>query len=480
MQRNEIKAAAKGILSELPLPKTRRLKRNDFVTLGLSLVLALILWVYIASIIAPDFSVEFRDLPVTVDLTGTRAQQYDLDILPESQSAAADLKVSCTIYGTRASLGGLKRADCEVYIDFDEVSDIIGIQKLPVKFRTKNGAEFTKADLKIKGVTITDFDMKLDRFETRTVEVNQAIYPYLVVDDETHVQTDDITYEPSTVEIKGPSSTLKNISHIRVNISDSTELNETATFTDCTDYSIIKTDGTPMTETVNAGLTVLTSTRFSVRIPVSYSKELPLSVNIPNVPANFDVDMVLKHLRIIANGKEFSLPGYGDDTLNITIETTEPEMKEKLDVLDTYYFYNVNLSELTPGEVSKPLEIPMKEGFTDIKNIGQVYIKLDDTDLTTKTMQIKNSDIIGINGDKRYEYAKKYPDGITQITLVGMQEELDKIEAKDLKASVNLLDADIKPGVDTLEFTVTLPDAVNGVWVSPSPEIDIVVKEAET
>ena len=48
MQLKGTKAAAKELLSELPIRKPRKLKRSDITMLILSLIFALFIWVYIA------------------------------------------------------------------------------------------------------------------------------------------------------------------------------------------------------------------------------------------------------------------------------------------------------------------------------------------------------------------------------------------------------------------------------------------------
>ena len=189
MQLKETKAAAKELLSELPIKKPRRLKRSDFTMLIFSFVTALFLWVYIASSIMPDVKKQYK-LPVKADLTGTRAESYRLSLLPESAEKLANMTVDVTITGTRAAIGGLKYTDCEAYVDFDsDIMDKSGVQVLPIKVRTTNGAQFSQAQLSVNYVSVN-----MDRYETKQVPVKDASYPNLKYDDETVINKDKITW----------------------------------------------------------------------------------------------------------------------------------------------------------------------------------------------------------------------------------------------------------------------------------------------
>ena len=443
-----------------------RLHKPDVGLLIVSVISAVFLWAYIASTITPDYTVSFTKLPVIIDLSGTKAESFGLSLLPAADDENMSLTVDCTITGTRTAIGGLTRADVVAYVDFDSnVADIIGTQTLPIRLRTSGGTELSRAVLSQDSV-----DLTLDRYESRSFPVSEVLYPNLTVDEETRVSKDEITYEPATVQIYGPSTQLSGIDHIRVNLEEKETLTQTKTFTDCTRYSVIDGDG----NVVSDQALQVQATRFSVRIPVFYSRTLPVTINIANTPSSFDVEKVMERVRLNTNAA-YTLPGYGDDNLMITIETTDPANKANLDQLKEWMIDSVPLSALSVGN-SIEIPITMAEGFTDSPNIGTVYVSLDDTDLVTETRWIKNSDIQLLNGDQRYHYKLESPGGNTPVMLIGTQEELDQIDDADLRMQVNLIAISVSSeGVYTQALTVSLPDTVSGVWVSPTPTVNIAV-----
>lgn len=463
MQLKETKAAAKELLSELPIKKPRKLKRSDISLLILSFISALFLWVYIASTIITDVKYEFK-VPLKADLTGTKAESYRLNLLPESEQKIAEMTVVCTITGTRAAIGGLKEKDVEAYIDFDsDVTNTIGVQMLPVKVRTTNGAQFDSATPSVSYVSVN-----MDRYETKQVPVKDVIHPNLKIDSETIIRDDEIVVSPTYAEILGPSTQLANIDHIRVNINTEEELTQTKTYTDWTDFSLIDQNGNELDDSAFQNLT---NSRFTVQIPVCYSRTLPIGINITGKPDDFAEETILKRIRLIgSSNKEYVLPGYGDDTMPITLETTDLTNKEQLDNRTSYNLEGIPLSDLVPGK-SIDVAIPIAAGFEYPDKITSVKVKLDDTDLTTKTFWIKNSEIELQNKDDRYNYELKSPEGNTQVMLCGTEEELSRIDAEDLKAYVNLISTTItKEGEYTPVITVTLPKTAEGVWFAKSPQ----------
>lgn len=468
----ETKSTLAKILSALPFPQKRKLKRSDITLMILSFVCALFLWVYIASSTL-DFQTQFSKLTIKEpELTATKAGRFGLQLLPESLEEILATNVDCTIYGTRASIGGLSRSDIEVYIDFDsDVTDMIGIQTLPIKVRTVNGAQL---EAKISPSSIS---VDMDRTTTKEIPVTAAQYPNLTYDPkETIIQDDAFIFTPSKISVTGPSKQLEMLDHIRVNINDSGELIETQIF-ESGDFSCIDADGNPL----DSSALEMTTNRFSVKIPVCYSRTLPVGLTITNFPAGFNEEIIAsiyKRIRLVTGKDEYVLPKYGDHNLMITIETSDPAQKDTLDNQTSYDLQAIPFSALIPGKLNEGI-IPTGAALVFPDNISSVKVKLDDTDLETKTLWIKNSDIELQNMDARYNYELKSPNGNTQITLCGTAEELEQIESDDITAYVNLTNTNVsEEGEYTPTITVAPPKTLYGVWALNPPSLAIDIKLA--
>ncbi|MBQ9905313.1 MAG: hypothetical protein IJM46_00895 [Oscillospiraceae bacterium] len=480
MQLKETKAAAKELLSELPIRKPRRLKRSDITMLILSLVFALIIWLYIAVTIYTETSPKFTKLPITADITNTKASNYGLQLLPESEEYIQSMTVDCTLVGNRAAIGGLSRSDLEAYIDFDtDIIDRTGVQSLPIKIRTKNGAQFTKAEITPNRITV-----KMDHFTKKEVPVSDANHPNLSPDQDAIIREDKITYSPSKIEVRGPSELLNKLDHICVNLSDSETLTETKTF-ESGNFSYLDSDGKALTDSegkeLSSDVFEISANRFSVTIPIYYSRKFPVSVEITGIPGSIDEaalkDVIYRRLRIVSGNKTFSLPGYGEDNMTITIETSNINNKVSLEDRSSYNTLPIELSDLVPGKAITR-SFPDAEGFESPDNISSVTFRLDDTDILTETRWLKNSEIDLQNRNDRFGYDLKSPDGNTQVTLCGTAEELAMVDSEDLKAYVNLINITEK-GNKTSKINVILPDTVSGVWVIKPPSLALNVRDAE-
>ncbi|HBI84932.1 MAG TPA: hypothetical protein DDX71_01385 [Ruminococcus sp.] len=473
-----IGAPLDAMKKKLPRIRLRKLTRSEVLMMILSFALALLVWTYAAQTVSPDITQNLKNLPVNVDLTGSRAESYGLSLLlsDEDKDALDHLRVACDIKGSRTAIGGLSGSDVEVYVDFDSALNRIGEQELPLKVRSLT--KKLRTDSLDCSLTPDHITLNMDRFEKQTVRVTNALCTKITsADDETMILTDEISIEPSTVEITGPSTRLSEIDHIQVVVDAEEKLNQTKTYTNITNYQFLDSSG----NVVKGDAVSAQGAVFSVQIPVKYSRVLPLTISLKTPPAGFDSDWLLEHIRL--NG-DCKLPLGNDDGstkhLEIAIETRDPALKDNLDELETYELKDqIPLSSLTIGGASLERTVQLEDGFTDGSNIGSVMISLDDTGLTSRTFWIKNSDIQLMNGSAAYKYSLQVPTGNTAITLIGTEEQLDLIEAEDLAASINLFNISApSEGTSPQPFTVTLPDTVSRVWVSPLPRVNITVSLA--
>ncbi len=463
-----VKGTARTFLKRF---RFRKPTRTDLFYLILSFLIAFFFWVYIAAKISPDTSVSLSNIPVTVDTAGTKAAGYDLSVIDfEKGSDGKKLTVNCTIRGSRTSIGGLTRNDVVAYVDFDStVTDTIGAQTLPIRLRAANGKEFENYS-----ISKTTMEVTMDHYKTVEVPVLAADvrYPNLTYDEEVVIDTEGITVDPPSVKIYGPSAQLSTVDHIRVTIDDSGEISNTYTYTNCDHYELVDAEG----NSVSASAFQVQATGFSVNLPVYYTKELPVTIELSNVPANFDQSKILERIRLTTSTGEYTLPGYGDNNLPITIRTSSPDNKAKLDSMESWPIEpTIPLYSLS---INSQIELPIKmvDGYTDASELGTVYVTLDSTDLVAKTYVIKNSDIQFMTGPSKYKYALLSPAGNTIITLVGTNEALSEIDPADLHATINPLNISVtQEGTFPQAFTVTLPETATEVWVSPQPKVNITV-----
>ena len=115
MHIKQLPGRLRALLSALPKP--HKPSRANLFLLLVSFAAAVLIW----ALIVPDMKPHYTDIPVIADLTDTKAEDYDLQLLPESEAALAELKVAADIVGNRTAIGGLSKNDLVAYVDFDDV-----------------------------------------------------------------------------------------------------------------------------------------------------------------------------------------------------------------------------------------------------------------------------------------------------------------------------------------------------------------------
>ncbi|MBR5371634.1 MAG: hypothetical protein IK130_05400 [Oscillospiraceae bacterium] len=457
-------------MAQYTIKKPQWLPKISIGYLGLSIFLAFVAWGLIAMKINPEYQQVFQDVPVTVDITGTKAQDYELSVISKQME---DPKVNITLHGTRSALGGLTAKDVSAYVDFDSLVNVVGKQKLPIK--VKCDAAYVSIE-----TSMQDFEVEMDRFGTRDINVTEIRHDNIKpADTETIVDEEKISCDPLTVKIKAPTSALEKLDHIRLIIDDDETITETQVFSNITHYELIDKDGAKLSEDAYQ----VQATRYSVKVPVYYERAVPVTVNVleKGVPKNFDFEWIKSRLRIIS-GTEYHLPGFtseGEEPLSITIRTENLTHKQNLDNLEAFSVGDVPLTALTTKSKAFPLEISLDEGLTNASNLNSVEIALDTTDLYSVTRTIDNSTIQPVNGaaDLKYTIAP----GRTQVTLVGLKDEVLKITDNDVRAAVVLYNRAVNDAGSFAEaLTISLPDEFKHVWVSPLPKVSVTATVKET
>ncbi|MBQ5335311.1 MAG: hypothetical protein J6Z45_05125 [Oscillospiraceae bacterium] len=436
--------------------------RSDLLLMIASLFIAAFLWAYIAS--GSGYSVRFNDIPVIVETAGTKAEVFKLTAL---SPATGELTVNAELSGSRTDIGGLSKGDLEAYIDFDSgVTDTSGyqIQTLPIRLRRKNGTVLRSAEL-----SVSTADVQMDKIISVKLPVKEVI-TNLSGSDETIIDTDNITATPNTVSVTGPSTTLQKLDNIRVRLNEQEKLYKEKTFTGCSDFDLIGTDGNSVSK---EGLKV--QAQFDVTVPVYYIKKLPVTLTLDkNYPAGFDTDWLLNKVRIHTDRayKLAELTEDNDEKLFIKIKTSLPENKAVLDTYDALEIGSLSLYDMKLGSKwRKSIDINMLEGNENLSNIDSVSVSFDNTDLTTGSFNIPNNTITVLNAPS----GCTIENGYTKVSIIGDAAEVADIMASvsDIRATADMMTATIPQGGGLFNqmIQVTLPDNVrhDHVWISPAP-----------
>ena len=208
---------------------TRVFSNNKLVIL-ISFILAVIIWFTYSATVAPDKSWTVSDVPVTIDLKNTVAEQLGLKAY-----GYEDITLEVKVYGKGYVVGQLSADDIVVSVQNISRVDDVGYKTLQLSARSVDGS------FVVDSFSPSHIDVYFDFPETREFEVT-----HIVNEPEGGAAADGYHYSGAVfgankITISGPKSELDKITQIVAKTDITTRLNKTTAMT--AELEISTTDG---------------------------------------------------------------------------------------------------------------------------------------------------------------------------------------------------------------------------------------------
>lgn len=318
----------------------RNLMAKDGVLKIISVVLAILIWIYVITVLEPTTEVTVRDVPI---------QYAGYDVLSQnglSVVSESDTSVNVKIKGSRKRLGNYDMKSVVAKVDLSEITEE-GNHSLPVTVVVpfENDGVTSKTpysvDVVAEKTTKKKFDIQIDT-------VGNMAGGYM---------PGDITLDSNTVEISGGASVIEQITRASV------ELNYNNADVDIDAELPIKLYGVDGTE-------ILPKDALYTRIQKDRSKVM-LHCAVLKVK-EVDVDLVLSNDSISLSEFELSpsqIYIYGEDAATRNVQSIKTEV--------------VSVEELLSKEkVKVKLQVP--SGVKVIEDIYEVSVSLSDNSTLLK------------------------------------------------------------------------------------------------
>ncbi len=403
------------------------LLHNQNAVIVISMFLAFLVWLAISLNEAPEVERIVERVPVVIDDSVPSQLGYEA-------FGADEVYVDITVKGKRYLVGDnvLTADDFEVTAVTTYV-DTPGNYTLQLKATSKDA----NADYTIVAKSQDFIEVYFDT--PKTVEI--AVETNLICESDELLHSEEyIAGEPfasqEKVAVTGPTTEVDKILHALATVTTEGDLKTTETllaeltfvdaYNDAIDYLKVAREDSEIT----------------VTIPIYKLAELPVTVEFTGSPRYY----IENPLTIVC----------APIKMDIAVDTV------KLETLENISLGSVDFSKLAPGvntlefdtsEIVDGIPVNEKQKFTVYVNTGNVTEK-------TFTLNVNNIGFVGSNDKLNVSLPKD-----TEITIrvVGTTEELEKISANDLTASVDISSDDIKAGAITVPITVTLKN--NYCWV---------------
>ncbi|MEG1068617.1 MAG: CdaR family protein [Ruthenibacterium sp.] len=367
-------------------------------TVILSLVLAVLVWMYVITVVDPNQSKPIR-VQVNLDFNSAAYTSQGLDIIDKPSK-----NITVYVNGDNSVIGGLSANDIQVYPDYASVS---GSGKYSLKLKVEKSD--TYKNYTIENTQAQYIDLTFEKVVTQKFAVNVNA---------SGVQTADGYYmdlpvaSPKEVTLSGPETVIKSIDKVVANV----ELNEVRTEPAIANAMLTYLDktGKEVDDTYITG----DFNQVEVTIPILKIKDLPISVEFTSVPAGYDTAQL------------------GATLSQKTIRVAGPA--ELIDAKEKYECY-VNLADFKLGE-SVLCNIELDEGLRNIDSLQTVTVSFDTLSYTTKTITVTELRAINLPANMKISFPTAR---INNVVLVGKPSELEALAETGVVAQVDAAPANI-------------------------------------
>ena len=400
------KNQSESVNSAADRPKTLRII--------LSLVIAFFVWMA-AMLAAPEITKHIKDVPITVDIP-TSAM---LEVV-----AGEDTKVSLVLDGKQFEIGNYGPENVRVIADASAITEP-GTYEVPLIVSDNGTRSYSVTSISPSTVSLT--------FEARTKKLLQ-IQPSitgLTTPDNYIAPENEITLDPSAVEISGAESFISRVERAVIEVNFTREVSSTQS-----QYSkiVYYDENGNRLETEDISYFHQDVSSVAITIPVKRVATLPLSVSFLNVPENFPEEELSYSLSV--------------DSITVAAEDSVLRNHSSL-VLGYIDFKQMNL--LTSSQMDFTVQLP--DGFTDMDDIEVVTVSFDADDLASTNLSLKNFQIVNI------------PDGYTatvneeslRVHVIGRKSIISGISAGDFVVKVDLSDINLRSGKYEIPVSIYAP-----------------------
>lgn len=379
---------------------------KKIITFGISLVLAFALWLYVVTVVGPEYEETFRDIPVVYQ--GASALEARNLMILGDETHTVDLKLS----GNRRDLNKLSSSNILVTLD---LSKILDPGKTAYRYDVSYPGNVADDSVTIQSQSPTGITLEIVRSKEKKVPVHVSFdeaaiaegYGFLTVEQEL-----------TEIQISGPESVIDQITQATIALDINQDNNKSditgeyvATLCDAKGQQVDSRYVTVSTEGAEA---------ISVTLPIRMKKVLPLTVQaIEGGGATEDNSVITVF------------------PATITVLGKEEDLKD----LQEISLGEIDLRNWSANTESMHLPIELPEGLTNKSGVTEAMVTVDLPELQTKDFVISRDLFKTLNLP-----AGTYPEISTEqliITVRGTKNALGALTDEMLGATIDLSDAKI-------------------------------------
>lgn len=408
---------------------------SRLLLMAISLLVAIVIWLAFTMTAFPEISVTIKNVPIDYSLNGTYADVVGLSIVGETQAS-----VNVKLTGLRYVVGDYSADDIRVVPNFDSVRTS-GIYELSLSVSSVDGDDIV-VDQVEPGTVHAEFDYYVNK--TFSVEDGTLIADLSMAYAESGyiLDTDDITITPSEITISGPKDYVDQVTSCAVVLNESVGLKESYS-TANTSIKLYSGDAVYDNSRVSVDADFI-----NVKIPVYMKKLLNLDVEVQTYFDQFDLSSL----------------DYSISPQSIIVRSQNAAIENLSEIFLGY----IDLRQVSL-DTTFTFDIAQSNYYTNVSGIDTATVTFNLNGYATKDITIPNSQIYVVNVPDGYR-AVVETEKIRNVTIIGPEDVIEKIDVSDVVAQIDLLDYNVAPGDYIMTATIYMPN-YNTAWAIGSHKV---------
>lgn len=417
------------------------IKKYDVITKAISIIIAVVLWVFVISVENPNRTLEFTGIPITIVGQEDILNAYDLSVID-----GGDTLISAKLSAKNNIITKLTNTQIKAYVDVSDISTA-GTYDIPINVLMPS------TFITVKSQTPTTVKITLDKITSKQIPVR---VDFKAPTDKNYVYSEPVVTK-NYIAVQGPNNIISDIEFALVNPKPLTYSS-----TDNYEYILINKAG----KTIANKHIKKIDKMVEVNINVLKIKEIPLSVNMQgNMDSTkFAAQISPKTVRII--GETLNVDRIDNIVLG-DINNEKTKYSFKIQYPNTVQAYDKNITRATveiknieniePETPQAPIEPPVNPPVDEIENIEKIKIK-DIPIFDTNPKPDKNIELI-----------------TTSIIVEISGKDAKTIKEGDITASGTVDSLNLTNGGHKIPLDIILPEGKE-IKIIGSYEIEIEVK----
>jgi len=369
-------------------------KANKILYLVLSLLLAIVFWLYVDNELGNTITTNFNNVPI--EFIGAE------DTLPNRGLmlvSGEDTTLDLTVSGPRTIVSNLRRGDIRVQVNLTSIS---AVGTYPLSYTWTLADDINSTNISIKGSRST-VTVQVATLYSKQVPV--VVNVEGDVADGFIYMSDRLAAEPSAITLSGKEEDVEQVEsvHIVVDLTGAS-----GTVQQDFSYEMLDAQG----NVVESDGIRVSDKRVSVTAPVFVTKELPLMVKFKQAAGSLEENTRWK--------LEY-------DTITVAGEPAN------LETITEITLGEVDLTTIL-SDIDQPLEIPIPAGCVNLSGFTTTTLSIRFRGLETKAFSVSNISPIGLSSNQRFSLITNS----VEVLLRGPAADMEEVTEDDIRVVVDL------------------------------------------